>query len=143
MRAASSQGVQIKRQSRDQRFALARRHLRDPAAMQNHSADQLHIKVHHVPRHRLIADRETMTSLFQTPRGVFHRCERFRQNLIQPSPLFFRIRDFCELVLPSRRFRAQSVVGQVLELLVELVDPASHGRQAPQFSLVFRADYLL
>src|SRR5205823_11196481 len=87
MRAASSQRVQIKRQSRDQSFALACRHLRDSAAMQNHSADQLHIKVHHVPCHRLIADRETMTSLFQTPRGVFHRSERFRQNLIQPSPL--------------------------------------------------------
>ena len=59
MRAASGQRVEIKRQGRDQSLAFARRHFGDAAAMQNHSADQLHIEVHHVPGHRLIADRET------------------------------------------------------------------------------------
>ena len=131
MRAAPGESIQVQRQSRDQGFSFACRHFRNSAAVQNYSAQKLHIEVHHVPCHRLIADRETMTSLFQTPRGVFHRSERFRQNLIQPSPLFFRIRGFCEFVLPSRRFRAQSVVGQALELFVELIDPADRRRQAP------------
>ena len=91
MRAASSQGIQIERQRRDQSFAFARRHFRDPAAMQNHPADQLHVEVHHVPRHRLIADAEGLLSIFQTSRSVLHGRERFRQNLIEPPRLLLRI----------------------------------------------------
>ena len=58
MRAPPGKRVQIKRQRRNQSLAFARRHFRDSAAMQNHSADQLHIEMHHVPGHRLVADGE-------------------------------------------------------------------------------------
>src|SRR5438093_7199472 len=78
MRAASGESIQVQRQSRDQGFSFACRHFRNSAAVQNYSAQKLHIEVHHVPCHWLIADRETMTSLFQATRSVLHDRERFR-----------------------------------------------------------------
>src|SRR5207244_9729703 len=60
MRAATSQRIEIKWQCRHERLAFARRDLRDPPSVQDDSAEQLHVEVHHVPNHRLIADGETM-----------------------------------------------------------------------------------
>src|SRR5207253_3938688 len=120
-----------------QRLSFAGRHFRDSTAMQNDSAEQLHIKMYHVPRHRLITDRETMTSLFQAAGGALHGRERLRQNFAEMSQLFFRIRNSRELLLPGCRFCAQSVVREVLELLVELVDSAHHRRQPPELALIF------
>ena len=123
MRAASGQRVEIKRQRRDQSLAFAGRHFRDPAAMQNDAADQLHIEVHHVPGHRLIADRESVLPFGQTARRIFHDRECFRQNLIEPCSIAPRTSVIArELVLPGRRFRAQIIVRERFELLVEFVD---------------------
>ena len=46
--AQAGQRVQVHRQGRHQRLALAGSHLRDLAAVQNHAADQLHVEVPHV-----------------------------------------------------------------------------------------------
>ena len=143
MRAAAGERVQIKRQRRDQRLAFAGRHFRDPAAMQNDAADQLHIEVHHVPGHRLIADRECVLPFGQPARRVFHNRKRFRQNLIELFPLLLQVRDRRELGLPGRGFGAQIVVGERLELLVELVDPAHDRHQTLDLALIFRAEYFL
>ncbi len=48
MHAASTQRVQIYRESGDQRLAFAGLHLGDLAFVQNHAADQLHVEVPHV-----------------------------------------------------------------------------------------------
>ena len=127
MRAAAGERVQIKRQRRDERLAFAGRHFRDPAAVQNDAADQLHIEVHHVPGHRLIADRESLLPLGQPARRVFHHGEGFRQNLIEllhglQAPGSWR-------APPSRpRFWRADRHRKALELLVELVDPTHHRR---------------
>ena len=91
MRAATGERVEIERQRRDQRLAFAGGHFRDPAAVQHDSADQLHIEVHHVPGHRLIADREALLPLRQAARGVFHHRKCFRQNLVELRPLLLQI----------------------------------------------------
>jgi hypothetical protein len=111
--------------------------------VQNDSAEQLHVEVHHVPDHRLIAHGKSMLSLLQPARCVFHDGERFRQNFIQLFPLIFQLGNFGKLFLPSRGLGAQLVVGQALELLIHLVDLAYNRRQPPQLALIFRPENLL
>ena len=143
MRAAAGERVKIERQRGDERFAFAGRHFRDPPAMQNDAADQLHIEVHHVPRHRLIADRESILALGQAARGVFHHRKGFRQNLVEPAGERLGIFDRGELGLPGGGFGAQIVVRERLKLLVESVDRAHDRLQALDLALIFRAEYFL
>ena len=91
--------------------------------MQHDAADQLHVEVHHVPGHRLIADRESLAALGQTARRIFHHRERFRQNLVELAVgERLGILDRRKLGLPRGGLGAQFVVRERLELLVELVD---------------------
>ena len=106
--------------------------------MQDNPAEQLHVEMHHVPLHRLIADRETMLSIFQTAGRIFHNRKRFRQNLVQPLPLVLEVGNLRQFFLPHRSFRAQCFVGQVLELLIELVDAMYNRHQALELTLIFR-----
>ena len=60
MSAFAFEGIEINRQRRDERFAFAGLHFGDPALVQDHAADQLHVEMAHVqlaPGH-LAADRE-------------------------------------------------------------------------------------
>ena len=45
MHAAAGERVEIDRQRRDQRLAFAGLHLGDPAFVQDHAADQLHVEM--------------------------------------------------------------------------------------------------
>ncbi len=58
--ALAFEGVQVRRQRRHQRLALAGAHLRDLALVQRDAADQLHVEVPHRQRAlaRLADDRE-------------------------------------------------------------------------------------
>ena len=56
MNPASRQGIEVDGQGGHQGLAFAGGHLGDAPAMQHHSTDQLHIKMHHTPGHRLVAD---------------------------------------------------------------------------------------
>ena len=60
MRAFALEGIEIDRQGRDQGFALTGLHFGDPAFMENHAADQLHVEMAHVElaAGHLPADRE-------------------------------------------------------------------------------------
>ena len=138
VRAAASERVQVKRQRGDQSFAFAGRHLRDSAPVQNDTAEQLHVEVHHVPDHRLIAHREAVSPILEPARGVFHHRKCFRQNFIQLFPLLLQVRNLRDLFLPVRSFCPQLVVRQALELLVELVDPANSRHQTLELALIFR-----
>ena len=51
VRALARQRVQIERQRRDERLAFAGRHFGDLAEVQLDAAHELHVVVHHVPRH--------------------------------------------------------------------------------------------
>ena len=106
MRAATGERVEIERQRRDERLAFARRHFRDPAAVQDDPADQLHIEVHHVPGHRLVADLERLLAFRQAARRVFHHRKGFRKDLIEPAGERLGIFDRRDFGLPSRGFGA-------------------------------------
>ena len=138
VRASASKRVQVKRQRRHQSLAFARCHLRDPAPVQNDSAEQLHVEMHHVPDHRLIAHRESVSPILEPARGVFHHRKCFRQNFIELFPLLLDIRKVRYLFFPRRSFCPQLIVGQALELLVQLVDPVHNRHQTPELALIFR-----
>ena len=111
--------------------------------MEHDPAYELHVEVHHVPRHRLIADIESMLALRQPPRGIFHYRECFRQNLLELRPLVRQVRNRGELRLPLGRLSAKSVVGKRLELLIKLVNAHGERLQTLDFALIFRSEYLL
>lgn len=54
--AEPGEGVQVHRQGGDKGLAFTRGHFRDEAAVQRNAAEQLHIKVHHVPGDGRAAD---------------------------------------------------------------------------------------
>ena len=143
MRAAPGEGIEIERQGGDEGLAFAGGHFRDAAAVQHDAADELHVEVHHVPRHRLIADCESLVALGQAAGGVFHHRKSLGQNLFEPTGQRFRILDRGELGLPGGGLGAQFVVGERLELLVERVDRAHDRLKAPDLALILRAEYLL
>ncbi|MGF6635772.1 hypothetical protein OKW39_002923 [Paraburkholderia sp. MM6662-R1] len=100
MDAAARQRVQVHRQRRDERLALAGAHFADLAVVQRHTADQLHVEVAHLqhPLAGLAADRE-----------------RFRQDLVER----FAARD---ALAEFTRFGAQLVIRQLLDLRLERID---------------------
>jgi hypothetical protein len=99
--------------------------------VQNDSTEQLHVEVHHVPDHGLIAYGEAVLSFFQAARRVFHDCECFGQNLIQFFPLILWLVNFGKLFLPGRGLGTQRIIGQALELFVQFVHPTHERRQPP------------
>ena len=111
--------------------------------MQNHAADELHIEVHHVPGHRLIADGEGVLAFRQAARRVFYHGERFRQDLVELPPLIRQFGNGRQLRLPGGCFGAEIVVGERLELLVQLVNATGGRHQALDLALIFRSEYFL
>ena len=81
VRAAASERVEIERQRRDERLALARRHLGDLALMQDDPADQLHIVGDHVPLHRVAGDHDLAAE--QAARCFPHRRERLGEQIVE------------------------------------------------------------
>ena len=114
MRASASERVQVKRQRRDQGFTFAGRHLRDSAPVQNNTAEQLHVEVHHVPDHRLIAHREAVSPILEPARGVFHHRKCFRQDFIELCPLLLQVRNLRDLFLPAAVFARNSSSDKLL-----------------------------
>ena len=110
---SSRERVEVKRERRHQRLALARRHFRDFVAVKRDSADELNVEMHHVPRQLVVADDRRRPA--QTPRGVLHDGEGLRQQLIQRLA-------FLEALHQLRRFRLQRLVGQFLVLGFQRVD---------------------
>jgi hypothetical protein len=66
--ALAGQRVQVRRQRRDERLALAGAHLGDVAAVQHHAADHLHVEVTH---------------LEDASAGLAHDRERLGQDLVE------------------------------------------------------------
>src|SRR5215467_1191982 len=114
MHAAAGERIEVDRKRRDQRLAFAGFHLRDPAFVQDHAADQLDVE--------MALAKRTLGSL---PAG--------REGLHQDVVERLAVGDlFLELIgaRPQRR------VGQGLKLLLQRVD-LSHARHvAPDAALI-------
>src|SRR5690606_23425971 len=79
--AATGKRVQVDRHGRNERLALTRRHLRDLAAMQRDTADQLYVVGDHVPGHGLTRDGDLRAE--QAAAGLLHGAVRLRQNVVE------------------------------------------------------------
>ena len=100
MRPIALQRVQIQRQRRHQRLALARPHLRHLALVQHQPAEHLHVVVAH---------------LHLAPRRLAHHRERLRQDVIERGAIFEPLNEL-------RRLLAQRHIVEPLGLRLPLVD---------------------
>ena len=106
MNAAPAQSVQIDWRSSHQGLAFAGRHLRDAAAMEDDSADELNVEMDHLPG-RLVADRKGVLAIGKTASALLYDRECFGQNLLQTQLKSAGVGDPRELlfqaaVLPRR-----------------------------------------
>ena len=97
VRAAAGQRVEIERQRGDERLALAGRHLGDPALVQHHAADELHVVRHHVPRQLVPGHRHRGAE--QPAARLAHGGVRLGQQLVQPGGQLLLVRPL-QLVEP-------------------------------------------
>ena len=108
---AARERVQVRGQRRDERLALARAHLGDPAAVQHDAADQLHVVV-------ALAERALG--------GLAHGGERLGQQLVERRAVSTRSRS---TPVRARRSASESFGERGLEradLLDERDDPPDH-----------------
>ena len=108
------QGIEVERQRRDQRLALARGHLRDLALMEGDPADQLDVEMDHVPGQLVLADQDLPAK--EAAGAIFDRGEGFGQDLVEGLAVFQAGHELIGL-------GAQLLVGQRLVGLFEFVDP--------------------
>ena len=111
--------------------------------MQDDAADQLHIEVHHVPRHRLVTDFEGVLPLGQATRRIFYNRERFGQNLVELLPSLLWLSDGGQFLLPSGGLRPQIVVGERFELLIQRVNSLRQRPQPFDLALILGAENFL
>ncbi len=119
--AAAGERVQVRRQGRDERLALARRHLGDRAVVEHHAADQLHVEVAHpdVATGRLTADGKGL-----------------RQDLVERLATLDPLLELLGL-------RAEAGVVERGERGLERVDGLHHRHHAFDVALVLGAEDLL
>ena len=126
------EGVQIERECRDQRLALARLHLGDLPLVQHDAADELHVERNHVPRQRVSAD--LFSRADEMTAGVLHERIRLGQN---------RVKGLALLDALTERFRHLRIVlvGKALRLIFffDSVDFTNDRPQLLQFAVVFRS----
>ena len=80
---ARGEGVEIKRKRGDEGFAFAGSHFGDLTFVDRHAADELHIKVHHVPSELVIADDDLAAA--EPAGGAFDGGERLGENRVERS----------------------------------------------------------
>ena len=121
--------VEVERQRRHQRLALARLHLRDRAAVQHDAADELDVERHHVPGQRVAAD--LLRRPDQVTARVLHERVRLRQQLVQRFALRIAF-------LERLRHPREVLVREVLRLIVgfDAVDLTNDRPQLLQLAIV-------
>ena len=75
------EGIQVERQRGNEGLALARGHFGDAALVDGHAADELDVKMHHVPRELVVANHDRAAD--QAAGGAFNRGEGFREDLVE------------------------------------------------------------
>ena len=139
--SSAGQGVEVKRQGGDERFAFAGGHFSDAPAMQDHAADELHVEVDHLPFDG-VADHIDMASTEAAGR-VFHHGKGLGQDLVEGFLLLLVVLDRGDPRLPLGGHAAEFLVRERLVLLFEGVDLAHDGHHALDLALIFRADDFL
>ena len=120
MHAATGESVEVDRQRGHQGLAFAGLHLRDPAFMQNHAADELHVEM----------------PLPESAFGGFAAGGEGRyQDIVERSAVG-------HLLLENFRARPQLLVGKRLEILLERIDLRHARKIALDSALVRRAKQL-
>ena len=138
MHAAPGEAIQIQRQRRHQRLALTRPHLCDLSVMQRHAADELHIKMHHLPGDRLVAHRERTAR--EPARRILHHRKRLWQDLRQIRLHLRKALDARQLLLPLRRLRLERAFRLRLELFLQFAHLLHQRPELLEFALVLRAN---
>ncbi len=118
MDAPAAEGVERRRESGDQRLALARLHLGDLARVQHHSSDELHVEMPH--RHG-------------APRRLARQRERLVQEVVRRGPAL-------ELLPQAQIALADLIVAEGAHLRLERVDRGDARLQPAQLPLVLGAD---
>src|SRR4051812_23012852 len=102
--------------------------------MDRDAADQLDVEMDHIPRQVVLTNNNGPSA--KTPRGIFHRRKRLRQDLLQRRTLVRRgLNTGPELV----RLRPKPFVSQRLVLFLEFVDADNGGLRLLQELLVMPA----
>ena len=110
--AARRNGVEVRRRRGHEGLALARLHLGDVAEVQSRSAHELYVEVTHAER---------------ALRGLAHSGESLGQQVVERLTVTVALAQFDGLV-------AQLIVGEVAEVVFELVDGLGIGLQPPKNS---------
>ena len=119
--ALALQRIQIRRQRCNERFALAGLHLGDTSLMQNHAAQQLHVKVPHADgAHARLA----------------HDRKRFDQQIVERFAVFQPFSEF-------NRFMPQLFVRELLHFGLQRVDLRHLRLQLFQFAFARGAEQLV
>ena len=116
--ALAGERVQVGGQGGDEGLALARLHLRDHPAVQDHAADELDVEVAHVE---------------DAPAALAHDREGLGQQVVEARALR-------EPLAELDRLGREGVVGQLAQRRLERADLGDHGADALQLPLVLGAD---
>ena len=119
--ALPGERVQVDRQRRGERLALAGAHLGDRALVQHRTAQDLHVEVAHAER---------------ALRGLAHDRERLGQQIVQRLALFEPLAELGGLA-------AELVIGERSELVFERVDVAHGAFQTAQGLALARPEDLV
>ncbi len=119
--------VEIGGQGRDERLAFAGFHFGDPAGVEHHAADQLHVEVAHVEH---------------APPCLAHERERLGHQGIERFAGGVALRASRALRAAPQLvgFRSHLDVAQLANRIFELVDPRHDRTQTLQLAFVLRAD---
>ena len=119
----AGQGVEVERQGRDKRLALAGLHLGDLALVQHYASYELHVERNHVPGQLVPADLRRRAD--EMAACVLHEGERLWQNVVKRLAVGDTLAELLRLL-------RKVLVGEVLRLVL-LFDAVDLANNRPQF----------
>src|ERR1039457_3861875 len=125
----ASECVQVERQCGNECLALTCGHFRNLALMQHDTTKNLDVKRYHVPFVGLAAHRPFFAA--ETATRVFHRGERFRQEIVGGRALS---KPFPELF----RFSTKLFIGEFLVFSLDFIHAIDQRPETLYFALVLR-----
>ena len=135
MNPPPGEGVQVNRERRDEGLAFASRHFRNAASVQNDAADQLYIKMNHVPEQRLVANHDLLAA--QPPGRIFYDSKGLGQDRIELGSQQIPVFNLGQPFFPAGGHGAEIGGGARLQPGFNLVD-FTHNRLQPAYlTLVF------
>ena len=128
---APGEGVEVERHGRDEGFAFAGGHFRDAAAVERDAAHELDVEGNHIPDLLLPAHFDFAAD--HAAAGVLHDGEGFTEEVVEGLAVG-------EALFELRSFRLKLLVGELLILHLQLVDPADQRKHFLEIALRFGAE---